>query len=385
MGLLDLINEPEESIKKDVVNKDTYNGILCTLKGEIGVGARNVSLTQLGGLLRAVGLNKPVIEKLLVAVNGYHQLGLPEKEVLTIANSVSRYQPKPENRLPLSSDILTVEQASHKWYEQNKNGKVCEMGYTRLNDAIPFFSIGEVLVVAGRSGTCKTAFGIQISSNISKGLKTNCLFASLEMDSASVFFRMSNIELSKQTQNPCSAQTTAASLVQQGGALLQSVVRSNKHFLIVDKDSLTIEQIESYLTSARETANIDLLLIDYMGYIRDSEHGSNYEKVSRIAKGVKALAKRQQLRIVLLCQTTREGKDGTEPVLLHHLRDSGAIEESADYIIGLWHSGNEENRLHSEVLKCRNGRRGVKVDFINSGLYLVEEDYVEEKINKPKF
>ena len=119
------------------------------------------------------------------------------------------------------------------------------------------------------------------------------------------------------------------------------------------------------------------MLIDYLGYIRDTESGSAYDKVSRTAKGIKALAKRANIRIVLLCQTSRAGEDGTVPVMLHHLRDSGAIEESADNVLGLWHA-QETGRLHGELLKARHGRRNSKMDFITTGLSLTEDDFKEE-------
>jgi replicative DNA helicase len=387
MSLLDLLDEPElaAETQPEFPRHDSHlNDILTTLQAGAPEGQRNTALTRFGGLLRSQGLSQPLITEILLSVNTSRSMGLPEKEVSQIARSVSRYTPRLENRLPATSDIITVEQAGNNWREQRAKTAQCKTGFTLLDTAIPFFSIGEVLTIAGRSGTLKTTFGILLSRGIADNLGSCILFASLEMDNRSVFFRMANCELSRSTGSACSAQNTATAL-DINPDLFKNVVQKNGCFRIVDKDSLTLEQIEHYLSIARETSNIDLLLIDYIGYVRDTQTGSNYDKVSRIARGVKALAKRQQIRIILLCQTSREGKDGTEPVQLHHLRDSGAIEESADYIVGIWHSANEEHRLHSEILKCRNAEKGKQIDFINSGLHLIEEEHKPEPKKRKTF
>ena len=60
---------------------------------------------------------------------------------------------------------------------------------------------------------------------------------------------------------------------------------------------------------------------------------------------------------------------------MNHLRDSGALEESADSILGLWVDANDSNRIHGKMLKNRYGERNKRFDFINKGLYLTSEDY----------
>jgi len=61
------------------------------------------------------------------------------------------------------------------------------------------------------------------------------------------------------------------------------------------------------------------------------------------------------------------------------LRDSGAWEEGADYIIGIWHSMSEANRLHASIIKDRFGERNKKFDIINKGLYYSTDEFKEER------
>jgi replicative DNA helicase len=205
-------------------------------------------------------------------------------------------------------------------------------------------------------------------------------FASLEMNAEALFFRMGGMQISETDKMQYESAEIARRL--NGEDFERTINKYGDRFRVVDKDALTIDQIEKYLTLAREQNNISLLLIDYLGYIRDTESGSAYDKVSRIAKGIKGLAKRANTRIVLLCQTSRAGEDGTVPVMLHHLRDSGAIEESADNVLGLWHA-QEEGRLHAELLKARHVRRNSKMYFMATGLSLAEDEFKTE--DKKKF
>jgi replicative DNA helicase len=381
MGLIDILDSEIQTDPTPAMTAPSSPGtggdLLQGIQTGWPEGQRNAGLTRLAGLLRSRGLAGEMIESLLQTINRGNGTNLPSNEVTGIARSVRRYTPKPENVPCADGDILTVAEAGQKWATLRKQGRTCRSGFPLLDGSIPYFQVGEVFTIAGRSGTCKTTAGLQIGRGIAKSMNGHCLFCSLEMDSAAVFFRLGNIHLSESRGVPVDSFETARQL-DATPALTSEVSRKYDSLLIVDKDSLSLEKIEEYLVLARDKfGNVPVVCIDYLGYINDSGGGSNYDKVSRIARGIKSLAKRQQVRAILLCQTSRAGQAGSEPVQLHHLRDSGAIEESADYIMGLWHS-SEQNRLHGEILKARHAQRGQRLDFINQGLFLVESEFKPE-------
>jgi replicative DNA helicase len=378
MGVIDVIeSEIQPTPATAAPSQNSNSELLQGLQAGWPEGQRNAGMTRLAGLLRSRGLTGEIIEGLLQTVNRGNGTNLPAQEITAIARSVKRYAPKPENVPCAEGDILTIADAGAKWATLRKQGRTCRTGYQLLDSSIPYFQIGEVLIIAGRSGCCKTTAGIQIGRGIAKSMNGHCLFCSLEMDSAAVFFRLGNIHLSETHGAPIDSTETAKQL-DTNPALTSEIARKYDSLLIVDRDSLSLEKIEEYLILSRDKfGNVPVVCIDYLGYIIDRSGGSNYDKVSRIARGVKSLAKRQQVRIILLCQTSRAGQDGAEPVQLHHLRDSGAVEESADYIMGLWHS-SEANRLHAEILKARHAQRGQRLDFINQGLHLIEADFKTE-------
>jgi replicative DNA helicase len=116
---------------------------------------------------------------------------------------------------------------------------------------------------------------------------------------------------------------------------------------------------------------VSAVFIDYGGLIRGAE---DYNKISSIARGLKELSKKLNTRVMCAVQLSRAAGDGTIPVTMDMLRDSGAWEEAADYIIGAWFSRSDQHRIHASILKNRQGERDVLFDIINKGLYYHTED-----------
>lgn len=87
----------------------------------------------------------------------------------------------------------------------------------------------------------------------------------------------------------------------------------------------------------------------------------------------------------MLSQLNRDGgTDGTTPVSIHHFKDSGAIEESADIAIGVWKSPEQQDRLHCQILKNREGENGIRTDYLRYGTYLEETEPIGEIVEQPK-
>jgi len=78
-----------------------------------------------------------------------------------------------------------------------------------------------------------------------------------------------------------------------------------------------------------------------------------YERASRLALGLKALAKSERIAIVAAMQLSRAGGDGSEPVSRSMLRDSGVLEESVDALLGIWRPGKAAGLDPAETAKPR--------------------------------
>jgi len=166
MGLLDILDQEIESVPIEENNRESKTS-LNDIRGIINEGAsaegRNVSLTRLAGVLRAAGLSQTILCDLLLSVNTSTGMNLDRREVETIARSISKYQPKAENRQPENTDLVTIEQASKMHEELVKKFGTFKIGMERFDNAMSTFFPGEVLTIAGRSGTGKTTIGIELT------------------------------------------------------------------------------------------------------------------------------------------------------------------------------------------------------------------------------
>lgn len=286
-----------------------------------------------------------------------------------------------------SSDIRTFRELGDGWVKLMNRKSNTDFGMKSLNITAKQFSPGEVFTIAARSGVGKTTMGMTLLRNITKSENRYGMFFSLEMSGEMIFQRGGMISLAGISSYSFEANRTDRIMgIMMNDFDREKIIEDFSLILTVDKAKVSLDAMSNYMDIARKKyGEIDIVAIDYLGYIYDGNPGSSYEKASRIAKGAKEFAKEKSTRVVLLAQTSRAGEDGFEPVRLNHLRDSGAVEESADYLLGMWASRAEENRIHCEMLKNKWHARGSKFDMINSNLSFTETDNVIEEIEKKKY
>jgi len=79
---------------------------------------------------------------------------------------------------------------------------------------------------------------------------------------------------------------------------------------------------------------LDVVIIDYLQRMKmGSKRETRQVQVGDFSCGVKQLAMDLKVPVLLLCQINREGKKAERPPELFDLRDSGAIEDDADYVL----------------------------------------------------
>lgn len=133
--------------------------------------------------------------------------------------------------------------------------------------------------------------------------------------------------------------------------------------------------------------NLGVVLVDYMGLVRVDMGGSQYERVSHVARELKGLA--QELQVLVLCASqikrfSERGGPFSEPTLTD-LRDSGAIEEAADRVLMFWRSKPEtkpgevaSKNIMGKIEKNRHGPVGARTElYFDRGLRLREVPIME--------
>lgn len=142
--------------------------------------------------------------------------------------------------------------------------------------------------------------------------------------------------------------------------------------LLVDKNRLTPDQIRQALDDFdyRMGKLPDVLCLDYIGYFAQSFKGERYERTSDAVMTLKEICKDARIRTVAPHQVSRMAKDGEE-FGTDAARDSGAIEETSDFLLNIWSPDNTLARSEDErqgiikqrIAKSRNGQRGLLIDY----------------------
>lgn len=201
----------------------------------------------------------------------------------------------------------------------------------------------QLAIMAGRPGMGKTAAALSYAIGAAQQ-GHGVLFVSLEMSAAELAERMAADLCFDGTEGVPYAAIRDGELnnwqrrrVAEAYTKMQGVP-----FQVVDAGSLTMGRLNMLVRRhARRMAaqghKLELVVIDYLQLLHpDGKSRSQYEDVTVVSKGMKALAKDQDVGVLALAQLSRsvESREDKRP-MLSDLRDSGQIEQDADAVLFL--------------------------------------------------
>ena len=317
------------------------------------------------------------VEKLIgkVAENyyrrkGINELTLKERDLYDVSKEL------PAEILELTSikdDIQHGDSLKDAVLESWEDFSEINHRFTNIKRKMPAFEPSEVLLLAGRSGTGKTALGMQFANAIAEGMNEKWMFFSMEMSAKLVLKRCAminywerykdsgTIELSNNWFSDNRLKSNA-----KGERFIDII--TPERMILCDKAGLTIDAMRRRLKVAiKRDSDIKTILIDYVQLIKGK--GTRREEMSGIARQFRSLGKEFDVRIIGLCQTSRDGEDGYIPVQLNHLKESGDWEEISDIVIGLWKNKKFEDCLNVKKLKDRNSGFEGMMSLKKYGLY----------------
>lgn len=247
-----------------------------------------------------------------------------------------------------------------KEIEAGKHKPKSWSGIKCLDRLIQGFEAGDVVIVAGRPGMGKTALAVNVASN---NLRQDVpvLFFSFEMTERQILTRLIG----------CWGRVAINNLHgHYGKETLERVEEcarelAQKPFYVAQAMKPTLESVEGVLDQHRaKYGSPGLVVIDYlqlMATIRKSDNRN--QEISYISRGLKTLAMRMEVPIMVLSQLRRPGQGDTmKNPQLHHLRDSGAIEADADAVVLIgfetFKEGGTESILNLNVAKNRHASAG---------------------------
>jgi hypothetical protein len=356
---------PESNHKKpdrdNIEQKDT--GWLNELMAGVGKGDRNTAGTKIAGYW----INKlPAADVLTILQtwNVHNNPPLDDKELHTIFKSVSRYQPEAGKQARV--DIVNVYDAARmvEAYQQHianlkKNRFI--LGIPEIDKRIRGVAGGEVLTILARSGSFKTAMLQNLLKNYAQNSAWAAGFFSIEMPVASVaerYFQILDGCTGREVENMFA--DTSQNGVKEA-AIGQFVKDLQRFFVIPTRVSLSDIAAYVKLIETEKNVKVGVIGIDYLG-LMDGPGANTYETISRLATGTKNIAKLLNIPVILLSQVSRKGGSGQSEISLDMGRDSGAIEEGADFVLGLWQHPRDEKDVDVWAEGLPDG--GAQIDLI---------------------
>jgi replicative DNA helicase len=234
-------------------------------------------------------------------------------------------------------------------------------GFDDLDQMISGFNPGELIVLAARPGVGKTALALTWarSMSMSRYDPSNDRFVKpgyrvgiveLEMPLEQLMQRLFAMHAGIDMQRLRKGKLTPADVTAMAAAAEEV---STWPLQIDCASGYNMAAIKSVVRRMVADHGVEIVIVDYLQLIDSNPDANNRaEAVGEISKGLKALALELGIAIIALAQLNRKTEEGSGEPQLHHLRESGSIEQDADVVMMISRDGGDAKII---VAKQRNG------------------------------
>ncbi len=249
----------------------------------------------------------------------------------------------------------------------NQKGEITGLatGFYEIDKLTSGLHENELIIIAARPAMGKTAFALNLATNVAKTTDKAVAIFNLEMNAEQLVMRM----FSSLAQIDGNKIKTGKLDNNDWAKLSEGISRlADTNIFIDDTPGITIGDIRSKCRRlAASKDGLALVVIDYLQLISGSNKysGNRQQEVSEISRSLKTMALELGVPVIALAQLSRavEGRDDKRP-LMSDLRESGSIEQDADIVAFLYRDDyyNKEARMDGNisisefiVAKHRNG------------------------------
>ena len=262
--------------------------------------------------------------------------------------------------LPISKILVeTYDHLQRISGEDRKDYLGLSTGYSDLDHMITGLNKSDFILIAARPAVGKTAFALNIASNVAKQSGKAVAIFSLEMSKEQLAQRLLSAEALVELQKLLTGTLTDNDWVNLAKAT--QTLASSK--IYVDDNAITtVADIKAKL---RRIKDLGLVVIDYLQLMTSGRNIQNrVQEVSEMTRNLKLMAKELNIPVITLSQLSRsiESRSEHKP-MLSDLRESGSIEQDADIVMflhreALYNDQESVNDAKCIVAKNRHGETG---------------------------
>ena len=237
-------------------------------------------------------------------------------------------------------------------------------GFVDLDSKTAGLHNSDLILIAARPAMGKSAFALNIATNVAVQSKVPVAIFNLEMSKKQLVNRIlcseamvdsNKVKTGKMEEDDWDKIATAL------GPLSEAPI------YIDDTSGITITEIRAKCRKLKMEKKIGLVVIDYLQLIQTNnrKNTNREQEIAEISRTLKILAKELDIPVIALAQLSRatESRADHKP-MLSDLRESGSIEQDADIVMFLYredyYNPNSEKKNIAEitVAKHRSGSTG---------------------------
>lgn len=235
-------------------------------------------------------------------------------------------------------------------------------GFMDLDDITGGWEGDQLIVIGGRPSMGKTAFALQVATNIGEIHGLPSLYITLEMRATELAGRLLSLRSGVDAElfrNPSRLTSEHFDRLADARALLRDL----PPLLIDDSEPMTIPYIASTVRRMKAKQGIGIAFVDYLQLVDAPQtRDTRQEELAKMSRRLKALSREVGIPIVALCQLNRqvENREHSRPRMAD-IKESGQMEQDAHNVLLLhrpeYYKSNDKPGIAEVIVaKNRNGR-----------------------------
>jgi len=228
-------------------------------------------------------------------------------------------------------------------------------GIPRLDAMTRGFQPSNLVIIGARTGVGKTSLAMQMCLEASR--HTMAAFVSLEMSKDELSYRAVAVESGVDAFRLQTGDISA----HESALVGRAAARIGERRLAINDAPQTIHGLCADVRRLATRYGLGIVFVDYLTLVEGPRSENRTQEVSAISRRLKALAMELQIPVVALAQLSREAVKGNDRPQLHHLKESGSLEQDANLVLLLHRtvtptdgSGRYQDGEEAELIVAKN-------------------------------